>query len=161
KNAGVDVNRAGIVIARLRSDQALWELQRAFEELVRDVEQKYWELFASQVQLWATDRAIELNLEIVRRLQSQLEAGPGNKGDLAIGQFQLAQALRTRVFVLADDVVIGSRIGGVLAVERQLRSLMGLPPYDGKRIVAVDEPSIAPVRYDWRSIVAEAFTYNP
>ena len=47
-------------------------------------------------------------------------------------------------------------IGGVQASERRLRLLIGMPISDGVLLRPMDEPSIAPVTFDWESIAAEA-----
>lgn len=158
---GVDVNRAPIVIARLRADQSLWEFQKSLAELVRDVEQKYWELYAAQVQLWAQSQAIEINSKIVADVELSVQEGTKNAGDLAEARTQLANLLVVRNAALSGDTVPGSRIAGVQVVERQLRGLLGLKPADGTRIVAVDDPLVAPVSYDYPTVVREAFTFHP
>jgi outer membrane protein TolC len=159
---GEDVNRAPIVIARLRSDQELWEFKRAVMQLVRDVEQKYWELYASQWQYWATNEAIKTNREIVRRLDLLLQEGRGSATDRDEAEVQYHQLLRQREFAVGgQELVSGARVVGVLVQERQLRGLLGLPPNDGRRIVAIDDPNIAPVQCDWSGAVGEAFTFNP
>ncbi len=159
---GEEVNRAPIVIARLRSDQELWEFKRAIMQLVRDVEQKYWELYAAQWQYWATNEAIKTNREIVRRLDLLLQEGRGSATDRDEAEVQYHQLLRQREFALGGaELVAGARVVGVLVQERQLRGLLGLPPNDGRRIVAIDDPTIAPVECDWAGAVGEAFTFNP
>ncbi len=159
---GEEVNRAPIVIARLRSDQELWEFKRAIMQLVRDVEQKYWELYASQWQYWATNEAIKTNREIVRRLDLLLQEGRGSATDRDEAEVQYHQLLRQREFAIGGaELVAGARVVGVLVQERQLRGLLGLPPTDGRRIVAIDDPTIAPVQCDWPGAVGEAFTFNP
>ncbi|MBI3464518.1 MAG: TolC family protein [Planctomycetes bacterium] len=164
---GVDVNRAPIVVARLRADQQLMEFEGALEQLVRQVEQTYWDLASAQVQLWATDEAIKLNLVLVRQLEEKLMAGPGAAADLAEAQLQLLRLRRQRNLVLnggpgeVSVTASSARAGGVLFVERQLRGLLGLSSSDGKRIVAIDDPQVAPVSLDWRGILGEAFANNP
>jgi outer membrane protein TolC len=48
--------------------------------------------------------------------------------------------------------------GGVYAVERQLRSLLGLPTSDGRLILPSDEPSTVDVRFDWHDSLASSLT---
>ena len=147
------------MIARLRSDQALWEFKRAVAELIRDVEQKYWELYAAQWQHWAINQALETNREIVNRLTRLLEVGTGNASDRYEAEVQYQQLLRQRLNTIAGtELSAGQRVAGVQVVERQLRNLLGLPPADGFRIIAVDDPQVAPFRYDWESEKREAFT---
>ena len=164
---GVDVNRAPIVVARLRADQSLWEFKSSLMQTIRQVEQLYWDLASAQVQLWATDEAIKLNLELVRQLDEKLKTGSGSATDLAEAKLQLHRLRRQRLLVMgaaAGEVSVSSssaRAGGVLYVERQLRGLLGLPSTDGKRIVAIDNPQVAPISLDWQGILGEAFTFNP
>ncbi len=160
RGAGVDVNRAPIVIARIRADQALWEFRRAVQLLVRQVEEAYWELLGSEVQLATTKTALEGTAELVR-IVSEGQIGPRQPVDLLEARQQFARLRRQYSLQLTSEQVPGSRFPGVLAAERRLRELMGLEPTDGKRIVPVDEPQIAPVKFDWHTMVEEAFTYQP
>jgi outer membrane protein TolC len=163
---GVDVNRAPIIIARLQADKSLWDFKQAVSELIRDVEQKYWELVVSEAQYQALNKAIELNAEAVERLTKSLEEGQGTETDLNRARQQKVNLERERTNALAGGSVLSPArqrlIGGpVLQVERQLRSLLGLPPADGKRIVPTDEPLVAPVNMDWYNTIIDAYTYNP
>jgi outer membrane protein TolC len=163
---GVDVNRAPIIIARLQADKSLWDFKQNIATLIRDVEQKYWELVISEAQYQALNKAIELNVEAVDRLKLSLEAGTGNEADLLQAEQQLATLQRERTNALSGGSLFSPArqrlIGGpVLQVEQQLRSLLGLPPSDGYRIVPADEPEVAPVDLDWYNTVIDAFTYNP
>ena len=51
--------------------------------------------------------------------------------------------------------------GGVLAAERRLRLLSGLPAADGSLIRPADEPTMASVYFDWESSMHEAMTLRP
>ncbi|HID21579.1 MAG TPA: TolC family protein, partial [Planctomycetaceae bacterium] len=170
RNAGIDTNRVPLIIARVRADQELWTFRQAVERLVRDVEQAYWQLSGAQRVLAAVDEAVRVHMEIVRRLQREDAEGRADPGDLAQAQAELARIRRMRDLALGQETgpvntlsgLPGSiQVPGVLAAERQLRSLLGLPPSDGRRIVAVDEPTIAPIEYDWHMTLAEAFTFHP
>jgi outer membrane protein TolC len=163
---GVDVNRAPIIIARLQADKSLWDFKKAVSELVRDVETKYWELVTSEAQYQALNKAIELSAEAVERLTKSVEAGTGTEVELLQARQQKVFLERERTNSLSGGSLLSpSRqrlIGGpVLQVEQQLRSLLGLPPSDGKRIVPVDEPLVAPVDLDWYNTVIDAYTFNP
>jgi outer membrane protein TolC len=162
----VDVNRAPIIIARLQADKAVWDFKREISGLIRDVEQKYWELVISEAQYQALNSAIQLNIEAVERLELGLEAGTGNEAELIQAKQQLATLQRERTNALSGGSLFAPArqrlIGGpVLQVEQQLRGLLGLPPSDGYRIVPVDEPMVAPVEQNWENTVIDAFTYNP
>jgi len=51
--------------------------------------------------------------------------------------------------------------GGVLAAERRLRLLMGLPATDGTIIRPSDEPVLAEILFDWDSSISESLTQRP
>jgi outer membrane protein TolC len=166
QGAGVDVNRAPIIIARLQADKSLWDFKQLISQLIRDVEQKYWELVISEAQYQAMDKAIELSTEAVDRLKLGLEAGTGNEADLIQAEQQLETLQSERINALSGGSLLSPSkqrlIGGpVLQVEQQLRALLGLPSSDGCRIVPADEPEVAPVELDWYNIVIDAYTYNP
>ena len=166
QGAGVEMNRMPIIIARLQADGALWEFKRAVAELVRDVEQKYWELAISLAQLQALDLSIEINLQVVERIKRKLEEGSASEAELKQAEVQLHNLRGERINAFSGAGPLSpSRqrlLGGpVLVVEQQLRELLGLPPADRRRIVPVDEPSVAPVVLDWQSTVNAAFTYSP
>jgi outer membrane protein TolC len=166
QGSGVDVNRAPIIIARLQADKSVWDFKQAISELIRDVEQTYWELVIAEAQYQAVNRAFELSLDAVERLQLALEAGTGTEADLIRAKQQLANLQRDRTNALSGGSVVAPArqrlVGGpVLQVEQRLRGLLGLPPSDGYRIVPLDEPEVAPVDLDWYNTVIDAFTYNP
>ena len=53
--AGLEANRAPIVIARLNADVAVWRFKAEVQAHVRSVEQQYWALAQAQVQHWASE----------------------------------------------------------------------------------------------------------
>jgi outer membrane protein TolC len=163
---GVELNRAPIIIARLEADRTVWEFKRAIAELVRDVEQKYWELVIAETQLQGIKKAVELNAEIVWRLERELEEGKGDAAALTAAKEQLTTLRREALNALSGGGVFSpsrQRLVGepVMIVERQLRGLLGLPPTDDRRIVPLDEPMVVPVEPNWESSILDAFTYNP
>ncbi len=160
--AGQEVNRAPIVIARLRADQEVWQFKTAMAGLVQQVEQAYWQLYEAQWQYWAAGEALKANLEVVKLINEKLKQGAGNASDLNEANVQYWAFARQREFAISgSDLVQGTPVVGVLVREGQLRSLLGLPVADGKRIIAADDPHIAPFEWDWNGIKLEAFTYNP
>ncbi len=80
---GLEANRAPIVIARLNADAAVWRFKAEVMAHCRSVEQQYWNLAQSHVQLWAADRAVSLAQEIFNRAQSFLVVGRGTVADVA------------------------------------------------------------------------------
>jgi hypothetical protein len=148
---GLEANRAPIVIARLSADAAVWRFKAEVMAHVRSIEQQYWSLAQQHVQLWSSERAVELAEEIVKREQSELEVGRGTVADVAESQQRLEQ-FRLDLVTKTSDVI---------TTERQLRNILGLPPADSRRIVPVTAPSEARLEPDWEASLAQMLSFQP
>jgi hypothetical protein len=140
-----------IVIARLNADASLGQFKAEVMALVRSIEQQYWNLAQQHVQLFASEKAVDLAEEILKREQSDLEVGRGTVADVAEAQQRLEQ------FRL--DVV--AKTSDVLTTERQFRNILGLPPEDDRRIVPDTAPSEARVEPDWPSCLDQMLKCQP
>jgi len=118
---------------------------------VRSVEQQYWSLVYQHVQRRAGEKAVQLAEEILKREQSELKEGRGTVADVAEAQQRLEQ------FRL--DLV--TRTSDVITTERRLRSLLGLPPADDRRIVPVTAPTEAKLDPDWEDGLATMLVLQP
>ena len=118
---------------------------------VRSVEQQYWNLAQQHVQLWSAGKAVELAREIVNREQAALAAGKGTVADVAEAQQRLEQ------FNL--DLV--TRTSDVITTERQLRTILGLPAADNRRIIPVTPPADAKIEPDWNASLATMLESQP
>jgi outer membrane protein TolC len=148
---GLEANRAPIVISRLNADAAVWRFKAEVMASVRSVEQQYWNLAQSHVQLWASDRAVSLAQEILNRENAELVVGRGTVADVAEAAQRLEQ------FNL--DLV--TRTSDVITTERQLRNILGLPPADNRRIIPVTPPTEARLEPDWEASLAQMLNFQP
>ena len=148
---GLEANRAPIIVARITADSAVWRFKSEVMAEVRSIEQQYWTLAQQHVQLWSSEKAVELAEEILKREQSELEVGRGTFADVAEAEQRLEQ------FRL--DLV--TRTSDVITTERQLRNLLGLPPADDRRIVPVTAPTEARLEPDWDASLAQMLTFQP
>ena len=148
---GLEANRAPIVIARLNADAAVWRFKAEVMAHCRSVEQQYWNLAQSHVQLWASDRAVSLAQEILNRENAELVVGRGTVADVAEAAQRLEQ------FNL--DLV--TRTSDVITTERQLRNILGLPPADNRRIIPVTPPTEARLEPDWDASLAQMLNFQP
>ena len=148
---GLEANRAPIVVARLNADAAVWRFKAGVLAHVRSIEQQYWSLAQQHVQLWSSEKAVELAREIVNREQAELVVGKGTVADVAEAQQRLEQ------FNL--DLV--TKTSDVITTERQLRNILGLPPADNRRIIPVTPPAEARLEPDWESSLAQMVTFQP
>ncbi|QEH37327.1 Outer membrane efflux protein [Aquisphaera giovannonii] len=148
---GLEANRAPIVIARLQADESVWNFKLNVMEHVRSIEQQYWILARKHVQLWSSEKAVDLAREIVNREQAELVVGKGTVADVAEAQQRLEQF----------SLELVTRTSDLITTERQLRNLLGLPPADNRRIVPVTPPTEARLEPDWDSSVAQMLSFYP
>ncbi len=149
--AGLEANRAPIVIARIRADFSVWQFKAEIQRLVRSVEQQYWALAQAQVQYWASETAVDLGEKILQREKAKFEVGAGSIPNVAEAEEQLE---RFRL-----DYV--DKTANLITVERQLRNLLGLPPSDNRRIVPVTAPTEARLEPNWQASLAQMVNYQP
>ena len=143
----------GVMLARLNSDVALTDFERAVRDLVRDVEISYWNLYFAYRDLEAKIARRDASLQTWRIVQAQLELGraDGEREALAREQYYAAKS------AVEDSLTgISGTPGGVHASERLLRRLLGLPTNDGRLIRPSDNPIRMDVLFDWEESVTEA-----
>jgi hypothetical protein len=129
----------------------VWRFKAEVMAQIRSVEQQYWSLAQQHAQLWASEKAVELAEEILKREQSELEVTRGTVADVAEAQQRLEQ-FRLDLVTKTSDVI---------TTERQLRNLLGLPPADGRRIVPVTAAIEARLTPVWETCLAEALEKQP
>lgn len=149
--SGLEANRAGIVIARINADSAVWKFKAAIMEHVRSIEQQYWALSQQTVQLWSREVAVDLGQEILRREQAELEVGRGTIANVAEASQQL-ERFRLDLVTATNDLI---------NTERQLRNILGLPPADNRRIIPVTAPQESRFEPDWESSLAQMLAFQP
>ncbi|MBA3484492.1 MAG: TolC family protein [Pirellulales bacterium] len=140
----------GVLIARIRTDIALTDFEAGLRNLMRDVEDAYWELYFSYRDLEARKIGQASALETWRRIKAKERVG-GEGGEANTE----AQA-RSQYFLFRSQVE--TALTNLFRVENRLRYLMGLSVSDGRLIRPSDEPTTAQVHFDWSTVHAEALT---
>jgi outer membrane protein TolC len=144
---GVSGVSQGVVISRINSDISLIDFEQSVTSMVRDVEQRYWDLY---LMLRLYDSEIEAFKDMVRyfgQLQGRRE-----------GADTRAQA-RSRLYE-SESRIKGS-LADVLDAEARLRRLVGLPLNDGTFIFPADIPSEAKLLPKWESALTTALAQRP
>jgi len=149
--AGGVVNQIdGVIISRIRHDITLADFEAGVRNLMRDVEDAYWELYFAYRDLEARKIGRDSALETWRKVKAlQRVGGTGGEAD------REAQA-RSQYFLFRSQVE--SALTNLFRVENRLRYMMGLTVSDGRLIRPIDEPTTAQVHFDWASIHCEALT---
>jgi len=151
RGMGVEVNRAPIIVAQLKTDQSGWEFKRAMLEFVRSVEEAYWQLQAARAALAVIDAQLPLIEEVVRLEQAALESERSVPADVAKARAQL-HAFRQRQ--------IGAQ-AAVLEKELRLRNLLGLEPHDKRNIIPTSAPSRGMMLIDPMATMQAALDNRP
>ena len=141
---GVSGVAQGVLISRINSDISLLEFEQSVTTMLRDVENRYWDLYL-YLQLYESE--IETFRDLVRfrdQLARRKEAGDA-----------VAQA-ENRIY--EGDARIKGSLGDVLKAEYRLRRLLGLPLNDNSFITPVDVPSAAKLELDWESSLLESLS---
>jgi outer membrane protein TolC len=140
----------GILVTRLRFDQQRAEFQRNIHFQVMNVESAYWNLYGAYMTLYAAEQG--LRQAHVTWMFGKSKVGELiDRGQLALIRAQYEQFRASRM----------SAMGAVLNYERVLRSLLGLPVADGKRLVPVDAPIMTPYQPSWEAAVRDCLTLRP
>jgi outer membrane protein TolC len=157
QGSGVEFNRSRLLIARAQKEQQVATFAQNVQQLIRDVEVGYWQLYGAYVDYYAQKVALGQAYESWRQTKFKLDQGAASDANLAEAREQYenfrAETIRT--------------LGAVLFAERQLRQVMGIPPEDGRRIITEDpvsaeyEPSfdiaVSELRENRADLVAQRF----
>lgn len=141
----------GILLTRIRFDQAKSNFESQVNFLLLNIEAAYWNLYAAYYGLYAQEEGLRQSFDGYRFTQARVNAGqdPPQNLEQARAQFEL---FRGNVYRAR---------GQVLEAERQLRGLLGLRSDDNTRIVPIDEPNLAQLRPDFYECANEAMVYRP
>jgi outer membrane protein TolC len=143
--------QSGILITRLAFDNTRADFERSVNYMLANVEIAYWNLYGAYVQLYAAEQALR-QAHVTWKINKLRYDG---------GTIPITQYAQTRG---QYENFRGNRIAavnGVLNAERNLRALLGMPMEDGKRVVPVDSPTIAPYVPNWASALRECMTLRP
>lgn len=186
QGGGIDFNRIagpsnqpgvinGILIARIQTDVSLADVEIGLREFISNVENAYWDLYFAYRDLQAKKRARDNALRSWQVAKNaEREGGIDGTAD-KLGQaeeqywrFQaeVLDSLNGRL-IQGTQTNNGSTGGtfrgasGVRLAERRLRLIMGMP-MDGQSLLRPsDEPTIAPVQFDWQTVEHQSLAQRP
>ena len=140
----VGVNQ-GVVISRINSDITLTDFEVAIRNLVKDIEDQYWDLHLAYRVYHTQKVALDSSEQTWRMVQ----------GDPRRPAAEKAQA-RDNYFEIKGQTE--SARADLYSAESRLRRLIGLPVNDGRIIRPSDEPITAQFTPDWKSSLVDALT---
>jgi outer membrane protein TolC len=151
QGAGVSVNVAPILIARLQTERSYFQLKDSVQDLVRGVIQAYWSVVFARTDVWAKRQQVEQGAAAHARAEARKKAGLGSTGDVA--QAQVALSNFRAALVTAEATLLQN--------EDILRNILGWPPTEPERIVPVTPPSAIRIDPKWDEILALASEMRP
>ncbi len=141
----------GVSIARINQDISLTDFEANLTNLVKDVEDSYWELYL-QYRIYDTNvSARNSALRTWRDSKRKLEIG-GVRG------FSVEDEAQARDQYFNTKAITQQNLSLLYKNESALRRLIGLSVNDGMIIRPSDEPLTARLDPDWASSVADALT---
>ncbi len=146
-------NSEGILISRLRFDQARAEFERNVNTLILNTEVAYWNLYNKFGQLYSFEENLRVMHKTWQESYNLYKAGsekmPPPQYFQVLGQYEEFRAERLRA------------LNEVLDAERHLRGILGLPVEDGTKIVPITPPSFAELKPDWQNCMQDALNLRP
>jgi len=152
--SGVTGVSQGVSIARINEDMSLADFEAASVNLLRDVENTYWNLYL-QYRLYHTAVVAHNSaLRSWREAKAKLDIG-GVTGFTPVDEAQARDQL------FATRATAEQTLTNLYTAETNLRRLLGLPVNDGRIIRCVDEPLTAKFVPDWYNGLTEALSRRP
>lgn len=152
RGRGAFIQRMPIVISRISTDQEIANLESTLQNMVTNLEIRYWDLYLAYRNFEAAKTGRDAALETWRIVKDQFDEGA------QVNIQNVAQASEQYHFF---DAQVIEAYNSLLNSEGQLRYLLGWASTDGRFLRPTDEPMMAPVEFDWCTSVCEALTYRP
>ncbi|MEL7496487.1 MAG: TolC family protein [Planctomycetota bacterium] len=152
RGRGAFIQRMPIVISRISTDQQIANLESTLQNMVTNVEIRYWDLYLAYRNFEAAKTGRDAALQTWRIVKDKLDEG----ADVNIQN--VAQAAEQYHFF---DAQVIDAYNSLLNAEGQLRYLLGWASTDGRFMRPIDDAVMAPIEFDWFITQCEALTYRP
>ncbi|MFN7804500.1 MAG: TolC family protein [Planctomycetaceae bacterium] len=146
--SGITGVSQGVVISRINADISLVDFEVSVRNMLRDVEDTYWDLYLAYRAYDAAVQARDSFLESWR-FASKYQLG---------GRFSELDEQQSREAYYDGRQRAENTLQEIYNLETQLRRLCGLPSADGQILRPSDDPSISKFDPDWNISLAEALT---
>ena len=143
---GAQVNRAPLILSRIRTDIAISEFEASVRNMLLDLENSYWDLQFAYRFLETAKIGRDSALGTWRQEYELTEGGEGTSQEEAQS--------REQYFFFRSQTETALR--DLFVAENRLRWLMGISPTDGELLRPIDRPTLARVEYEWQAAHAES-----
>jgi len=141
----------GVLIARINEDISITNFESNIRNLVKDVEDTYWDLYLAYRTFDTAVTARNTALRTWRNAKFTQAAG-GKVG------FTLQDEAQSRDRYFETRAQAEASLGELYVTEQRLRNLLGISVNDNKIIRPADAPIAARIHADWYHSLAEALT---
>ncbi len=148
---GISGVSQGVLIARINNDITIAQFEAALHDLIRDVEEAYWDLTLAYRNFNTASVARDAAEEIWEKENIRLEIGTGSGLEEA----------RARNDLYAARAAVKNTRSQLFTFETRLRRLLGYMVNDGTVLMPVDEPITVEVIPDWYTSLTEALANRP
>lgn len=138
----------GVTISRINEDISVADFETAVINMLRDVEELYWDLYLTYRQYDAEMANRDSALRSWREVKAKRDVGAlgGNAADEA----------QARENYFDTRARVENALADILRTENQFRRLIGLPVNDGRVIRPADDPLRAEFSSNWEISLSEA-----
>lgn len=143
----------GVTISRINVDISLADFELAVIQMVKDVEDLYWELYL-------TYRQYDAEVETQKKALTAWEAIEQKRRVQARGGEAFAEALGRKSY-LEIRARVEESLASIYSTENQLRRLLGLPVSDGRLIRPSDSPLQAEYVVNWDAALLDSLMRRP
>ncbi len=140
----------GVVIARINNDLVLCDYENGLRNMVRDIEDAYWNLYLAYRNFDTSTWVYESSLATWRKAKTEVD-----NGLLAAGQ-----AAQARDALFTARASMETTRSNIYTRETELRRLIGLPVNDGTVLRPSEEPTTAQLAPDWNECLTDALTHR-
>lgn len=141
----------GVVIARINNDITLADFEASVLQMLKDVEDLYWELYLRYREYDTAVTNRNSALQSWREAHRILEAG-GKPG------FKPSDEAQARDFYFQSRSLAETALSNIYSAEISLRRIVGLSVNDGRMMRPSDEPTTAAFHPSWETSLTEALT---
>ncbi|MGQ0637006.1 MAG: TolC family protein [Planctomycetaceae bacterium] len=140
----------GVMIARINTDIAVTDFEIQVRNMLKDVEDVYWDLHLAYR---TYDTAVEARNSFLESWRfTEINAREG------IGKLSQLEEAQSREAYFSARTAVEDALQNLYALETQLRRLLGLPSSDGRIIRPADDPTTGQFVPDWNVCLAEGLT---
>lgn len=141
----------GVVIARINQDITLADFEASVLQMLKDVEDLYWELYLRYREYDTAVTNRNSALQSWREAHRILEAG-GKPG------FKPSDEAQARDFYFQSRALTETALSNVYSAEIAMRRILSLSVNDGRMMRPSDEPTTAAFHPSWETSLTEALT---